>query len=89
VSPVVGLYAASAALVIYAAFGSSKHLVVGQMAATAVGSSSRCAALLAGIDRRLGLGDQAQTLSSWTAARQRKLARACIRPRCAARSAAG
>jgi SulP family sulfate permease len=29
VSPVVGLYAAPAALILYAAFGSSKHLVVG------------------------------------------------------------
>gem|GEM_PF-4509888 len=35
VSPVVGLYAAPAALVFYAAFGSSRHLVAGPMAATA------------------------------------------------------
>ena len=35
VSPVVGLYAAPAALIFYAAFGSSGHLVVGPMSATA------------------------------------------------------
>src|SRR3954451_18694320 len=35
VSPVVGLYAAPGALILYAAFGSSKHLIVGPMAATA------------------------------------------------------
>ncbi|MCC9706691.1 STAS domain-containing protein [Streptomyces sp. MNU76] len=40
VSPVVGLYAAPAALILYAAFGSSKHLVVGPMAATAALSAA-------------------------------------------------
>ncbi|MEU9842108.1 SulP family inorganic anion transporter [Actinomadura sp. NPDC048032] len=40
VSPVVGLYAAPAALVLYAAFGSSRHLVVGPMAATAALSAA-------------------------------------------------
>jgi high affinity sulfate transporter 1 len=35
VSPVVGLYAAPPALILYAAFGSSRHLVVGPMSATA------------------------------------------------------
>jgi hypothetical protein len=35
VSPVVGLYAAPLALVLYAMFGSSRHLVVGPMSATA------------------------------------------------------
>lgn len=35
VSPVVGLYAAPAALILYAAFGSSKHQVTGPMSATA------------------------------------------------------
>lgn len=34
VSPVVGLYAAPAALVVYAMFGSSRHLVVGPISAT-------------------------------------------------------
>jgi MFS superfamily sulfate permease-like transporter len=33
VSPVVGLYAAPGALILYAAFGSSKHLITGPMAA--------------------------------------------------------
>lgn len=40
VSPVVGLYAAPPALVLYAAFGSSRHLVVGPMAATAALSAA-------------------------------------------------
>ncbi|KAA9162692.1 SulP family inorganic anion transporter [Amycolatopsis acidicola] len=35
VPPVTGLYAAPAALVLYAVFGSSRHLVVGPMSATA------------------------------------------------------
>jgi hypothetical protein len=35
VPPVVGLYAAVPALVLYAAFGSSRHLVVGPMSPTA------------------------------------------------------
>ena len=41
VSPVVGLYAAPGALIFYAAFGSSKHLVVGPMAATAALSAAQ------------------------------------------------
>jgi MFS superfamily sulfate permease-like transporter len=40
VSPVVGLYAAPAALILYAAFGSSRHLVTGPMAATAALSAA-------------------------------------------------
>lgn len=40
VSPVVGLYAAPPALLLYAAFGSSRHLVVGPMAATAALSAA-------------------------------------------------
>jgi SulP family sulfate permease len=40
VSPVVGLYAAVPALVLYAALGSSRHLVVGPMAATAALSAA-------------------------------------------------
>jgi high affinity sulfate transporter 1 len=40
VSPVVGLYAAVPSLVLYAAFGSSRHLVVGPMSATAALSAS-------------------------------------------------
>lgn len=40
VPPVVGLYAAVPALVLYALFGSSRHLVVGPMSATAALSGS-------------------------------------------------
>jgi SulP family sulfate permease len=40
VSPVVGLYAAPGALILYAAFGSSRTLVVGPMAATAALSAA-------------------------------------------------
>ena len=43
VSPVVGLYAAPAGLLLYAACGSSKHLVVGPMAATAALSAAATA----------------------------------------------
>jgi high affinity sulfate transporter 1 len=43
VSPVVGLYAAVPALVLYAALGSSRHLVVGPMAATAALSAAAVA----------------------------------------------
>lgn len=40
VPPVVGLYAAVPSLILYAVFGSSRHLVVGPMAATAALSAS-------------------------------------------------
>ncbi len=40
VSPVVGLYAAPGALLVYAAFGSSRHLGVGPMASTAALSAA-------------------------------------------------
>lgn len=43
VSPVVGLYAAPPALILYAAFGSSRHLVVGPMSATAALSATAVA----------------------------------------------
>jgi sulfate permease, SulP family len=43
VSPVVGLYAAPAALILYAAFGSSRQLIVGPMAATAALSAAAVA----------------------------------------------
>jgi high affinity sulfate transporter 1 len=46
VSPVIGLYAAPPALILYAAFGSSKHLVVGPMAATAALSAAAVADLV-------------------------------------------
>jgi SulP family sulfate permease len=45
VSPVIGLYAAPAALVLYALFGSSRHLVVGPMSATAALSGAAVADL--------------------------------------------
>jgi SulP family sulfate permease len=48
VSPVVGLYAAPGALVLYAAFGSSRHLVTGPMAATAALSAAAVGDLAAG-----------------------------------------
>jgi sulfate permease, SulP family len=47
VSPVVGLYAAPPALLLYAAFGSSRHLVTGPMAATAALSAAAVADLAA------------------------------------------
>ena len=43
VSPVIGLYAAPPALILYAAFGSSRHLVTGPMAATAALSAAAVA----------------------------------------------
>jgi sulfate permease, SulP family len=47
VSPVVGLYAAPAALILYAAFGSPRHLIVGPMSATAALSAATVADLVA------------------------------------------
>jgi high affinity sulfate transporter 1 len=47
VSPVVGLYAAPGALILYAAFGSSRHLITGPMAATAALSAAAVANLAA------------------------------------------
>lgn len=52
VSPVVGLYAAPGALILYAALGSSRQLVTGPMAATAALSAATVADLVpAGDDR--------------------------------------
>jgi SulP family sulfate permease len=48
VSPVVGLYAAPGALLLYAALGSSRHLVTGPMAATAALSAAMVGDLVAG-----------------------------------------
>ncbi|MCB7135570.1 SulP family inorganic anion transporter [Cellulosimicrobium marinum] len=50
VSPVVGLYAAVPSLVLYALFGSSRHLVVGPMSATAALSASVVALYAPGDD---------------------------------------
>jgi sulfate permease, SulP family len=47
VSPVVGLYAAPGALILYAALGSSRHLVTGPMAATAALSAATVGDLVA------------------------------------------
>jgi SulP family sulfate permease len=52
VSPVVGLYAAPGALILYAAFGSSKHLVTGPMAATAALSAAAVGTVAAGHNGR-------------------------------------
>jgi hypothetical protein len=48
VSPVVGLYAAPGALLLYAAFGSSRHLVTGPMSATAALSAAAVAEVATG-----------------------------------------
>ena len=48
VSPVVGLYAAPGALLLYAAFGSSRHLVTGPMSATAALSAATVGEYAAG-----------------------------------------
>jgi high affinity sulfate transporter 1 len=48
VSPVVGLYATPGALLLYAAFGSSRMLVVGPMSATAALSAATVGDLVAG-----------------------------------------
>ena len=48
VSPVVGLYAAPGALILYAAFGSSRHVVTGPMAATAALSAAAVGDLASG-----------------------------------------
>ena len=50
VSPVVGLYAAPAALVLYALLGTSKQLVTGPMSATAALSATAVGAVAAGAD---------------------------------------
>ena len=52
VPPVVGLYAAAPALVLYALVGSSRHLIVGPMAATAALSAGVIADLGPGLDAR-------------------------------------
>ena len=48
VSPVIGLYAAPGALLLYAALGSSRHLVTGPMSATAALSAATVGDLVAG-----------------------------------------
>jgi MFS superfamily sulfate permease-like transporter len=46
VSPVVGLYAAPGALILYAALGSSRHLIAGPMSATAALSAATVASVV-------------------------------------------
>ena len=50
VSPVVGLYAAPGALILYAALGSSRHLITGPMSATAALSAATVADVVARSD---------------------------------------
>ncbi|MFD6511834.1 SulP family inorganic anion transporter [Rhodococcus sp. NPDC060176] len=52
VPPVVGLYAAVPSLILYAAAGSSRHLIVGPMSATAALSATMIAPLASGNDGR-------------------------------------
>ncbi|NMM90534.1 sodium-independent anion transporter [Rhodococcus sp. SRB_17] len=52
VPPVIGLYAAVPALILYAAAGSSRHLIVGPMSATAALSAAMIAPLAGGDDSR-------------------------------------
>src|SRR4051794_33288439 len=52
VSPVVGLYAAPGALILYAALGSSRYLVTGPMAATAALSAATVADVVPAGDHR-------------------------------------
>ena len=52
VPPVVGLYAAVPSLILYAAAGSSRHLIVGPMSATAALSAAMIAPLASGNDGR-------------------------------------
>jgi SulP family sulfate permease len=63
VSPVVGLYAAPAALILYAAFGSSKHVITGPMAATAALSAAAVADLVSG-----GLSGDPDQIAAFTVA---------------------
>ena len=60
VSPVIGLYAAPGALILYAAFGSSRHLVTGPMAATAALSAAAVGDLAAG-----GSNDSSSSRPRW------------------------
>jgi sulfate permease, SulP family len=63
VSPVVGLYAAPGALILCAAFGSSKHVITGPMAATAALSAAAVADLVTG-----GLSGDPDEIAAFTIA---------------------
>jgi high affinity sulfate transporter 1 len=64
VSPVVGLYAAPGALVLYAAFGSSRHLITGLGAATSALSAATVGAFAAGGSSKFVLMSAALAVSA-------------------------
>lgn len=68
VSPVVGLYAAPGALILYAALGSSKHLVCGPMSATAALSAATVADVIPVGDNRFAAFTAALALTTGIAA---------------------
>ena len=68
VSPVVGLYAAPGALLLYAALGSSRVLVVGPMAASAALSAATVADVAGGGDERFAAFTAALALAAGVAA---------------------
>jgi high affinity sulfate transporter 1 len=68
VSPVVGLYAAPGALLLYAAFGSSRHLIVGPMSATAALSAATIGEYAAGGSGRFAALTAALAISAGMAA---------------------
>lgn len=75
VSPVVGLYAAPPALLLYALLGSSKHLVVGPMSATAALSAATVGGLVAGSGSHYAAMTAALAIATGTAALIAGLAR--------------
>ena len=81
VSPVVGLYAAPPALILYAAFGSSRHLVVGPMSATAALSAAAVGDLVAPGRRRRSLRSRPLRWRSSPGRRARRRAAAARLPR--------
>jgi sulfate permease, SulP family len=68
VSPVVGLYAAPGALLLYAALGSSRHLVTGPMSATAALSAATVADLVTGDAGAFATATAALAICTGTAA---------------------
>jgi sulfate permease, SulP family len=68
VSPVVGLYAAPAALILYSALGSSRHLVVGPMSATAALSAATVGDVVAGSGDRFAQMTAALAIATGAAA---------------------
>jgi MFS superfamily sulfate permease-like transporter len=68
VSPVVGLYAAPGALILYAALGSSRHHVTGPMSATAALSAATVADLVARSDDQFAAMTTALAITTGLAA---------------------